>query len=406
VANHGISNRTPAGIIVNKDGTATFAFIKWMQSIGGTVNAAFDEDGAYQGEIGADATIDGRETLATIVQNIDTNGVVESAGIDFARIYINQNIDYIADGAGSPIAGGREAYAVLVASGPITGQTIRFNGTHWLPVAIASTKAGIAKQWIRSYDAATGLFTAAQPDFSDLSGTLNPAQLPANIAYIDAANIFTAIQTIHSNLVVTGTINGVPQAVFAFLDPTSSVQTQLNAKQATLSLTTTGTSGASTLIGATLNVPVYAPPVAQVYPAAGVAVSTGAAWTTSIPAADVARVGSNNNFSANQTINGALTVSGNIVGHSTSGYSFNAATPSAIRIITGATAMVAGTFSITFATPFAAGSVCVLLTLIGGGIGSTPPSVWIATANNLGFTVNASSATATDSVFWAAFGNS
>jgi hypothetical protein len=37
----------------------------------------------------------------------------------------------------------------------------------------------------------------------------------------------------------------------------SNVQTQLNSKQGTISLTTTGTSGAATLIGDTLNVPIY-----------------------------------------------------------------------------------------------------------------------------------------------------
>jgi hypothetical protein len=38
---------------------------------------------------------------------------------------------------------------------------------------------------------------------------------------------------------------------------TSAIQTQLNTKQSTLSLTTTGTSGAATLIGSTLNIPQY-----------------------------------------------------------------------------------------------------------------------------------------------------
>lgn len=40
-------------------------------------------------------------------------------------------------------------------------------------------------------------------------------------------------------------------------DATSSIQTQLNAKQGTLTLTTSGTSGASTLVGNTLNIPQY-----------------------------------------------------------------------------------------------------------------------------------------------------
>jgi len=39
---------------------------------------------------------------------------------------------------------------------------------------------------------------------------------------------------------------------------TSDIQTQLNAKQGTLTLTNTGTSGAATLVGSTLNVPIYA----------------------------------------------------------------------------------------------------------------------------------------------------
>jgi hypothetical protein len=38
---------------------------------------------------------------------------------------------------------------------------------------------------------------------------------------------------------------------------TSAIQTQLNTKQSTLSLTTTGTSGAATLVGSTLNIPQY-----------------------------------------------------------------------------------------------------------------------------------------------------
>lgn len=39
---------------------------------------------------------------------------------------------------------------------------------------------------------------------------------------------------------------------------TSDIQTQLNAKQGTITLTTTGTSGSATLVGSTLNVPQYA----------------------------------------------------------------------------------------------------------------------------------------------------
>ena len=57
---------------------------------------------------------------------------------------------------------------------------------------------------------------------------------------------------------ITGvTVNGVTPTTMSYLDPTSSVQTQLNSKQGSLTLTTTGSSGASTLVGNTLNIPQY-----------------------------------------------------------------------------------------------------------------------------------------------------
>ena len=59
------------------------------------------------------------------------------------------------------------------------------------------------------------------------------------------------------------------------------VDANVATKQNTLSLTTTGTSGAATLVGATLNIPNYAGG-GMVYPAAGIAISTGTAWAASI----------------------------------------------------------------------------------------------------------------------------
>lgn len=50
----------------------------------------------------------------------------------------------------------------------------------------------------------------------------------------------------------------VSNTEFSYLDGvTSAIQTQINAKQGSLTLTTTGTSGASTLVGNTLNIPQY-----------------------------------------------------------------------------------------------------------------------------------------------------
>lgn len=173
-----VSSTTPTGPLVNKDGTATYALVKWMQNMGTTINGAFDSKGNYQGPIGKKATIDGRSTLASIVQYIDTGGIVTGPGIDFARAYLNKDTDHITDGTGNPLAGGKAAYIALVSPAPTVGQTIRYDGINWKHVAIAVAKAANASQWLNSYDATTGNFSSTQPAFTDISGVAAPAQVP------------------------------------------------------------------------------------------------------------------------------------------------------------------------------------------------------------------------------------
>ena len=149
-----VSNFTPNTALVDSNGIATFAFLKWMQNVGGTVNANFDPKGNYQGPIGARATIDGRATLASIVQFLDTGGIMGAAGIDFARAYLNKDTDHIADGSGSPLAGGRAAYTALLASPPAV------TPHRWLTGLVG------------------GVFVNSQPGFGDLTGTAVPGQVP------------------------------------------------------------------------------------------------------------------------------------------------------------------------------------------------------------------------------------
>lgn len=73
----------------------------------------------------------------------------------------------------------------------------------WLtvnPGTLPVTKAAIASNWLRSYDATTGLFTASQPAYSDISGT---PQLPLTKnavtsnwlrSYDSSTGLFTASQ--------------------------------------------------------------------------------------------------------------------------------------------------------------------------------------------------------------------
>lgn len=155
MANAVVSNTAPTQQIVTSDGKPNYAMTKWMAAVGQTVNGNFDPNGNYQGPIGTHATIAGRQTLASIVQNIDMGGVVEAAGIDFARAYINKDTDHIADGSGSPLAGGKAAEIALVSSAP----------------------APEAHKWVNGI--VGGIFTKTQPQFADVAGVASPAQVPA-----------------------------------------------------------------------------------------------------------------------------------------------------------------------------------------------------------------------------------
>jgi hypothetical protein len=59
-------------------------------------------------------------------------------------------------------------------------------GTPTLPATLANS----AHKWFNSYDSVTGLFSQTQPDFSDLTGTATKGQIPAVTVYTDAANSY------------------------------------------------------------------------------------------------------------------------------------------------------------------------------------------------------------------------
>jgi hypothetical protein len=68
----------------------------------------------------------------------------------------------------------------------------------------------------------------------------------------------TIVGTSDTQTLTNKTVNGVTPTTFGYIDATSSIQSQLNGKQGTLTLTTSGSSGAATLIGTVLNIPNYA----------------------------------------------------------------------------------------------------------------------------------------------------
>lgn len=62
---------------------------------------------------------------------------------------------------GTPVSG----------TAPTTGQALVFNGTSWAPATFVfpQTFTAVPHEWINSYSATTGLFTATQPSASDLT---------------------------------------------------------------------------------------------------------------------------------------------------------------------------------------------------------------------------------------------
>jgi hypothetical protein len=89
-------------------------------------------------------------------------------------------------------------------------------------------------------------FNNKQNAITGAASTVTTSNLTANRAVISNASGKIATNAVTDTEL--GYVSGV----------TSAIQTQLNAKQGTLTLTTTGTSGAATLVGSTLNVPQYA----------------------------------------------------------------------------------------------------------------------------------------------------
>lgn len=174
-----LSTTTPLTPIIDPNGQMSFAWIKWFQNVQNVINSSLDQNGNIVGNIDSGAGITGRSgTIGQILGNIDDGGVVTEDGIDFSRIYINQNINFIADGVGSPIAGGKAAFAAFIASDPTIGEMLVYNGTDWLPVPAPESLAEVTHEWLDSYDSTTGLFTQSQPAFADVSGVLSPSQIP------------------------------------------------------------------------------------------------------------------------------------------------------------------------------------------------------------------------------------
>lgn len=367
-----VASRAP---IADTNGFATRGFLQLLILWDTILRNAFNQTGQIIISEIPDVPITGRtEPIGTTLQYIDSGGMILGPGIDFARPYINKDTNHIADGTGSPLAGGKVAYAAFVASGPVAGQTIEYNGTDWLPVAIAVTKAGVTSQWVRSYDAATGTFSASQPNFTDILGTATPGQLPANTVVLASSS--ASGQTPRYN----GT-NWLP--VFIAQTKTAIPSQWLNSYDAA-----TGTFTSTQ------------PVVADVAGAAPLASPTFTGTVTTPALADTGLTSGN----IVQAAGGGLLTSGIASNLIAQGFLGNTASATPTRIVTGFNTLAAGTLTVTFTSPMSSLEAVVCMPVSGNAPGAATPTLWIATGSGVSFTVRSSSATDTNSFFWIAVG--
>ena len=172
--------RTP---IVDSDGQMTYAGQKLFTDWDTRLSNGLTQLGNLIGNIQATASIVGSPTasaqIGAVTSNLSPTGVVTGNGVNFAEPYPNKDTDHIADGTGSPLAGGKAAYLALVANAPVANGLLEWDGAAWHWIPRPQTIAAVASNWLRSFNQATGAFTASQPAFTDISGTAAPAQVPA-----------------------------------------------------------------------------------------------------------------------------------------------------------------------------------------------------------------------------------
>jgi len=173
---------------VNADRTLTQVALQLLGDWDQRLTKGLNLIGQFTGNIASTATIGNRpEPIGTTVVNITATGKLNS----LTNVAADVNTDHIADGTGSPLAGGRAATAAFVAS--TTGKPMVYHLVGgWGPGVIPYSQVtggpsgpgpgsapAVAHQWIASYDATTGVYALSQPAFTDISGQITGAQLPA-----------------------------------------------------------------------------------------------------------------------------------------------------------------------------------------------------------------------------------
>lgn len=171
---------------------------------------------------------------------------------------------------------------------------IQYDGTNWnaATVQVSVTFNAVAHQWLKSYSAVTGQFTATQPDFSDLSGTAAAKQggtgqdtsAATGVAQVSAGtwSVNTALANGTTATTQSASDNSTKVATTAYVDrslPLSGVSTSLGGSAMTAGQTISTT---VTITGATVGMVAVTCP--QTYP------GDSFVWDAYVSAADTVTV--------------------------------------------------------------------------------------------------------------------
>lgn len=176
-------------VIDPQTGKPSYEFLRWLMDAQTRIQAGLNELGellgTFSGTIASGSQVQGRsETIGVTLQHITATGQLNS----LTSVASDVDLDHIADTASyvrttpNEASGAAQAYTALVASGPISGKALVYNGTSWQPQNVSwnnvsgtptlpATTAASPHEWLNSYDASTGNFTQSQPAYSDLTGT-------------------------------------------------------------------------------------------------------------------------------------------------------------------------------------------------------------------------------------------
>ena len=201
-------------------------------------------------------------TLSTPVSTINDSTTVgqnlvkltNPSAVTFLRVNADNTVSTLdattfrtAIGAGTSSTNGTVtsvAALTLGTSGTDLGSSVATGTTTPVITLNVPTASATNRGALSSTDWST--FNNKQDTITGAATTVTTSNLTANRAVISNGSGKIAVSAATDTEV--GYLSGV----------TSAIQTQLNAKQGTLTLTTTGTSGAASLVGSTLNVPQYA----------------------------------------------------------------------------------------------------------------------------------------------------